>query len=69
MRKLTLLDEILLPFCAALEQRMNQNIHKKVNCKRTLNASICFFTEKMKILEVVLQNKTVKQICLLDLID
>lgn len=60
MRKLTLLDEILLPFCPALEQKMNQNVHKKVNCKTTLNESISFFTEKTKKFEVVLQNKTVK---------
>lgn len=59
MRKLTLLDEILLPFCAALEQKMNQNVHKKVNCKTTLNESI-IFTEKTENFEVVLQNKTVK---------
>lgn len=61
MRKLTLLDEILLPFCAALEHRMNQNIHKKVNSKITLNASISLFTEKMKNFKVVLENKTVKE--------
>lgn len=40
---------------------MNQNIHKKVNCKITQNARIIFFTEKTRNFEVIPQDKAVKK--------
>lgn len=40
---------------------MNQNIHKKVNCKITQNASIIFFTEKTRNFKVIPQDKAVKK--------